>query len=63
VTVVFIRRSPGSNFDTFNGEMENMFSAVNNKSLFICGDFNIDLLNPNKHKLTDELIERMHSMS
>jgi len=38
--------------------MENLFSAVNNKSLFICGDFNIDLLNPNKHKLTDEFIEK-----
>jgi len=43
--------------------MENLFLAVNNKSFFICGDFNTDLLNPNKHKLTDELIERMHSMS
>lgn len=33
------------------------------KVMFICGDFNIDLLNPNKHVLTEEFTTAMYSMS
>ncbi len=35
----------------------------NHKVLFICGDFNLDILNPTKHKLIDEFIDGMFSMS
>lgn len=47
----------------FKGWMECMFTKKSNKTIFICGDFNIDLLNPNKHKITDEFINTMYSMS
>lgn len=30
------------------------FSAINNK-LFVCGDFNIDLMNPNNHISTEDV--------
>lgn len=43
--------------------MENTFSKKSHKTLFICGDFNIDLLNPNNHKMTEEFINTMHSLS
>lgn len=57
-----IYRSPGSNIETFTEWMEKSFS-ISNKTLFICGDFNIDLMNPNKHAVTDEFVNRMYSMS
>lgn len=31
--------------------------------MFICGEFNIDLLNPNTHKMTEELTNSMYSMT
>ena len=33
------------------------------KVIFICGDFNIDLLNPNNHKPTEDFINTMYSLS
>lgn len=43
--------------------MEEMYSKTSQKVMFICGDFNIDLLNPNKHKMTEEFINTIYSMS
>ena len=43
--------------------MEEMFTNKSHKTIFICGDFNIDLLNPNKHKMTDDFINTVYSMS
>lgn len=40
-----------------------MFNKLKHKISYICGDFNIDLLNPNKHKLTEEFIETLYSLS
>lgn len=42
--------------------MENMFTTSLQKIPFICGDFNIDLLNPKKHPVTEDFIDTMHSM-
>ncbi|XDV33591.1 hypothetical protein PO909_003956 [Leuciscus waleckii] len=56
-------QSPGSNIEMFMNSMESLFTKNDQKAVFICGDFNIDLLNPNKHKLTDEFIDLMFSMS
>lgn len=58
-----IYRTPGSSIETFTDWMEGMFSKINNKAVFICGDFNMNLLNPNKHKTTDEFINTMYSLS
>lgn len=39
------------------------FVLVNQKLLFICGEFNIDLLNPTKLKAIDDFTDMMYSLS
>lgn len=63
VIVSCLYRSPGSCVEAFTNWMEKTFSVISNKKIFICGDFNIDLMNPNNHKTTDYYISRMYSMS
>lgn len=63
VIVSCVYRKPGSNIDTFITVMERLFISAKQKNSYICGDYNIDLLNPNKHKSTEEFIELMYSMS
>ncbi len=50
VIVSCVYRTPGSNTETFTLKMEEMFAKLNQKVMFICSDFNIDMLKPNKHK-------------
>ena len=38
-----------------------MLPQMNSKIDFICGDFNIDLLNPNKHNIIDEFVNTMYN--
>ncbi len=52
ITVTCIYRSPGSNIQVFREWMENMLINSTQKVFYICGDFNIDLLNAKKHKMT-----------
>ena len=63
VIISCIYRAPGSSIEIFNEWIEGMFSQINSKIVFICGDFNIDLLNPNKHNITEEFVNTMYSMS
>lgn len=63
VMVSCVYRPPGSDIELFMSNMEKMFDVRNKKVMFICGDFNLDLLNPTKHKQTDEFIDTMFSMS
>ena len=55
---------PGSCIDTFNEELACMFgNLLNNKVQIVCGDMNIDLLNPHgKIKRTD-FMNSMYSNS
>ena len=63
IIVSCIYRTPGSNIDLFRDWMEENFSRISQKVMFICGDFNIDLLNQNKHKMTEEFINTLYSLS
>lgn len=63
VIVSCIYRSPGSSIETFKDCIGEMFSKTHQKVVFICGDFNIVLLNPNNHQKTDEFINTMYSLS
>ena len=63
IRVSCIYRTPGTNIDTFREWIEGTFAKQNNKVVFICGDFNIDLINPYKHNTTDDFISSMYSMS
>ena len=38
-----------------------MFAKMNQKVIFISGNFNEDLLNPSKHEMTDEFIDEFIS--
>ena len=55
--------APGSNIEVLKDWVEYIFSKKGNKTIVICGVFNIDLLNPNKHKMIDEFINTMYSMT
>jgi len=57
-------RKPGSCIDTFREKIEELYNRHNNKKiLFVCGDFNVDLLNPQQHNSTTEFINSMYSNS
>ncbi len=62
VIISCMYRKLGSNIEIFTENMKRMFIKVKQKVNYICGDFNIDLLNPNKRKLTNEFTEVMYSM-
>uniref|UniRef100_A0A8C6M4T9 Reverse transcriptase domain-containing protein n=1 Tax=Nothobranchius furzeri TaxID=105023 RepID=A0A8C6M4T9_NOTFU len=62
IIVSCIYRTPGSKIETFKDIMEDLYTNLNQKRIFICGDFNIDLLNPNHNKSTEEFIESMYCM-
>ncbi len=63
VIISCIYRAPGSSIELFSDWMEEMFSKLSHKTNFICGDFNIDFLNPNKHKMTNDFINTIYSMN
>lgn len=46
--VSFIYGTPGTKIEIFKDNIEDLFKNLNQKGMFICGDFNIDLLNPNQ---------------
>lgn len=48
--------------DVFKNWIEEHFVITNHKVMFIGGDINIDLLNPNKHKKTEEFISTLFSL-
>lgn len=55
--------TPGSSIDHFNNWEEKTFTGKTSKVLFICGDFNIDLLNSNNHKSTEDFINTKQSLT
>ncbi len=55
-----VYRAPATNVDTFKDKLSEMYSSINNKKhVFVCGDFNIDLLNPNGQTQTKTFINSM----
>lgn len=54
--ISWVYKTPASHIELFKDWMETRVI----KPIFICGDFSIDLLNPNKHKVTDELINAIY---
>ena len=59
-----VYRTPGSCIETFTEALVGLYDSINNKKMaFVCGDFNIDLLNPLYHNTITEFINAMYSMS
>lgn len=48
--------------DTSIVNMGRLCTTSEQKVRYVCGDFNIYLLNPNKHKKTEEFTEVMYGM-
>lgn len=63
IVISCIYRATGTNIDLFRKWMEGMYSQKSNKTVYIRGDFNIDLLNPHKLKTIDDFINTMYSLS
>lgn len=63
VVISCVYRTPNTSIEIFKDWMEKLYSTVNRKSLFICGDFNIDLLNPTKLNSINDFLDTMYSLS
>ena len=60
VVVSCIYRTPGSPIDTFCENLERNLSDVKSiKTIFVCGDFNIDLLKHETHNNTKHFLDTM----
>ena len=62
IIVSCLYRKPSSKIDDFMECIESMLSCIK-RSIYICGDFNIDLLNYNVNNNTKFFVDQMFSMS
>nr|XP_049610262.1 uncharacterized protein LOC125988690 [Syngnathus scovelli] len=63
IIISCVYRAPGSSIETFTEWIESVMIQKGNKNSFICRDYNIDLLNPNKQQNIDDVLNLMHSLS
>lgn len=63
LTVSCLYRTPGSCLDVFNQTVSSLFYNNSKNTHIVCGDFNIDLLNPQKNVKTSDFISTMYSNS
>ncbi len=64
ILISCVYRTPGSCPDTFNDKMGDIYDKnVDKKSIFVCGDFNIDVLNTNEHRKTRDFFDTMYCLS
>lgn len=62
VAVACVYRKPGSNIETFKDSLDDLIKDLNfNKSLILCGHFNIDLLKVSTHKQTSDFPDALYS--
>lgn len=63
IVVGCIYRPPDSNLEQFLDNITHLFDTLNkeNKVVYLIGDFNINLLNTNNHKITADFVELMFS--
>ena len=68
IIVSCIYRAPGTSLDIFTDQLELLITTVKNtsKTIFLCGDFNIDLLkynnNNNNNKGTQHFVDMLFSL-
>ena len=53
-------RSPNGDFNKFNEYVDVFLNYNKNKTIVICGDFNVNLLNHGQHHLTDNFLDILH---
>ena len=63
IIISCIYRTPGSCIDSFNDKIINMYDKkIDKKMIFVCGDFNIDLLKSHDHGKTKFFIDTLYSL-
>lgn len=63
IIISCVYRTPGSCINTFNQNLESIFGTINNKIHLVCGDYNLDLLNPHRNTKILDFINTMYSNS
>lgn len=61
VRVGCVYRAPNTDISEFNNELQTILEENNNKSMFICGDFNIDLLKYECHQNSQDFVNQLFS--
>ena len=54
-------RTPNSSITEFNDRFCEYMRLLNNKTLYLCGDFNIDLIKYNSHNATNVFLNNLFS--
>ena len=63
VIISCIYRTPGYNVEAFNDQLEIIIKKTNpHKSIFLCGDFNLDLLTYSNNLSTKHFVDMMFSL-
>ena len=63
VIVSCLYRTPGTNTNDFSEILYDLFSELSvSKSIFICGDFNLDILKHNSNHATKYFLDTMYSL-
>lgn len=63
ILVSCLYRAPGSDIENFKNCVEKMFTKSVQKDIFICGDFNIDLMKSKQHKPIEDFLDMMYSLT
>lgn len=58
-----IYRTPGSDIQLFTDHIEQLNTNMGVKEVFICGDFNIDLLKAKWHRPTENVLNTLYSLA
>ena len=53
-------RSQNGDFNKFNEYVDMFLNYNKNKTIFVCGDFNVNFLNHGQHHLTDNCLDILH---
>ena len=62
-TICCIYRAPNTNLDMLSDFMYNtIFRNKRNKTIYVCGHFNVDLLQYDKHRDTNNFIDQLYSL-
>lgn len=64
VTVSCMYRTPGSPLEIFNEFIADLYQSQSaNRTYIVCGDFNVNLLNPGEHKGTTDFINTFYNIT
>ena len=61
IIVASIYHTPNTDLTLLNEHIEYMFHNCNDKTMYLCGDFNIDLLQCENHAATGNFIDQIYS--